>query len=88
MKKLKLYSQNLKDVQVLSREELKKIVGGAGSGGNAGGGGCCCEHHTGSDGFDWYSCGMTKAQAIAAAAASGGKWCCDSCPASMDPCNS
>lgn len=37
MKKLKLYSQNLKDVQVLSREELKKIVGGAGSGGNAGG---------------------------------------------------
>lgn len=84
MKKLRLRFQDFGDTEVLTREQLKKIMGGEGSGG--GGNGCCCEHHV-DNGFDWYTCGMTKAEAISAAAASGGKWCCDSCPSSMDPCN-
>ncbi len=83
---MKLRFANVEGVEMLSRELLKTVLGGSGSGGTGGsGGGCCCEHHV-SNGYDWYSCGKTKQEAISAAAASGGNWCCDSCPQSMSPC--
>ncbi|HLR36883.1 MAG TPA: hypothetical protein VK084_02465 [Chitinophagaceae bacterium] len=42
MKKLKLEKLNLgNDAEVLSREELKKVLGGMGSGGSGGGSGYC-----------------------------------------------
>lgn len=40
MKKLKLEELNLGSVEVLSREELKKVLGGLGSGGGSGDAGC------------------------------------------------
>lgn len=82
MKKLRLGALNYGNTEVLSREQLRKIMGGDGSGVSAG---CCCEHHV-ANGFDWYNCGLSKAQAQAAALQSGGQWCCDSCPSSMGPC--
>ena len=87
MKKLKLEELNLGYAEVLSREELKKVLGGMGSGGSGGGSGagCCCAHGS-YNGFDVYYCGMHKDSAQQKAQEIDGKWCCDSCPQSMHPC--
>lgn len=81
MKKLKLNLSTLLGAEILTREQLKKVVGGMYSGG-----GCCCAHHNG-----WYTCGMSRGQAKSKAdefaqTYGEGKWCCDSCNVTFDPC--
>ncbi|HLR38032.1 MAG TPA: hypothetical protein VK084_08295 [Chitinophagaceae bacterium] len=52
MKKLKLEELNLGYAEVLSREELKKVLGGIGSGGSGGSGTgdvMCCDEYNPSD---------------------------------------
>ena len=56
MKKLKLSELNLGNAEVLSREELKKVLGGMGSGGGSGDGRvwqCCWKDYP----EDCSSCG-------------------------------
>jgi hypothetical protein len=92
MKKLKLKALGLGAKEILTREQLKYVLGGDGSGsgtggggGNTGGGsgGTCCAHSA--DWISYVKCGVTQATAIAYAdqyaSTSGnpGYWCCDSC---------
>jgi hypothetical protein len=90
MKKLKLKALGLGAKEILTREQLKYVLGGSGGsgtgggGGNTGGGsgGTCCAHN-----IDWgyKSCGLDKSTAIAYAdqyastSGQAGYWCCDSC---------
>jgi len=67
MRKLSLKLEGIK--QMLTKEEMKKIVGGDY------GGGCCCTHNGNSD----WECGMSKSEAESQAAAQHINWCCDSC---------
>ena len=83
MKKLKLDFQQM-DAEVLTRSQMKQILGGVLSGDS-----CWCSHYT-SGGYDWYSCGKTQSQAIAdanqdAETYGNGHYCHDNCGVS-DPC--
>lgn len=82
MKKLKLNLANMPGVQVLSREQLKTIMGGDVGSGNTGSGGTCCWH---SESWDASGCGISKDRAIEIATqyaietGNRGMWCCDNC---------
>jgi hypothetical protein len=76
MKKLKLKALELGAMELLTRAQLKNVLGGD----DYGGAGTCCAHSA--DWISYVSCGLDKATAIAYADqyASGsgqhGYWCC------------
>jgi hypothetical protein len=82
MKKLKLQTLGLSVNDLLSREQLKKVIGGSGSGGSGGDG--CCAHNAD---WSWQYCdqNMTlseaKQWATERAVATGQRhyYCCASC---------
>ena len=77
MKKLKLNLANTPGAQVLTREQLRTIIGG-----EQGSAGTCCWH---SESWDAWLCGISKQTAQDAATqyaietGNRGMWCCDSC---------
>ena len=83
MKKLKLDLQSL-NAEVLTRSQLKQILGGDGSSGGSGSpfpGGCCV--HTSS--WNGYQCSLNyNAAQTLFDNGNGGwdNWCCDSCASS------
>lgn len=77
MKNRKFSKLSFDDAQILSREELKHVLGGDGYGGGGyGSGGTCCWHTA-----DWSesSCHLYKDTAIYMQQHNGGLWCCASC---------
>ncbi len=84
MKKMKLQMLGLSVNDLLSREQMKKVMGGSGSGSGGSGGGNCCAH---TEGWTDSQCGYadsTEAQNAASAYATANHvrafYCCD-CPA-------
>ena len=80
----------MKKVNLLSRAEMRKVMGGDDPSENEiGGGGCCCAHWP-QYGVEMYACGKTQSAAIATANAAAvtygsAHWCCTSCTIA-DPC--
>ncbi|MGN6439875.1 MAG: TIGR04149 family rSAM-modified RiPP [Agriterribacter sp.] len=75
MKKLKLKLQDFEGAKMLTKEQLKRVMGGSDS---SYPGGCCV--HSG----DWegYNCGLSRSQADNLFDGGNGgwdNWCCDSC---------
>ena len=56
MKKLKLSELNLGDAEVLSREELKKVLGGLGSSGGSGDADCYICDDDSDPSYGWGTC--------------------------------
>lgn len=71
MKKLKLSLQNIEGAEILTREQLKKVVGGLMASGT-----CQCENPG-----SWENpiVGLSLKEAKDCSSGSGGHWCCDSC---------
>lgn len=89
MKKLKLKALELGAMELLTRSQLKNVLGGDDYG-NGAGAGTCCAHWSEAPGNEEWCCGLDKAAAIAKAASfpGGGNWCCDSCQGHVtDNCN-
>jgi natural product precursor len=76
MKKLKM--QDLSGSELLTKEQLKNILGGSVDPGSSGG----CAYlspHGSATGGPVVTYNVSKADAQAGAADANGKWCCDSC---------
>lgn len=77
MKKLKLNLSDLPEAELLTKDQLKNIVGGSLSGGT-------CRYHYTDSGLDVYSDCMSQSAAISGANSAvqywpDAHWCCDSC---------
>ena len=89
MKKLKLDFQHLGSAEVLTRSQLKQIMGGDGGSGDGckpsgwSNGSNCCWHGAG---WGSYDCEVTMEQAKDLATY-GGNWCCSSCGTSYSGAN-
>lgn len=92
MKKLKLSFQNMEGVEVLTREQLKKVMGGSGcaftwtdtyqTGSISIPSSDSIDMVTNSDGshtYTVYGTSMSTASGGASNGGSGAHWCCDSC---------
>lgn len=86
MKKFKFSKLNLDDANILSREELKHVLGGDGYGGGGYGNGGCCWYVIAGQGYDPDRyCGLSAHDAEQSAtnyAIQTGiraGWCCASC---------
>jgi len=84
MEKLKLKAIDFGTAELLSKEQLRNVLGGDGSGGTNGFPGGCCVH---TSTWNGYQCGLTSAQAQNLFDGGNGgwdNWCCDQCQTSWD----
>jgi hypothetical protein len=82
MSKLKLHLQNIEGAEILTREQLKNVLGGGGDEPGSGNGAAApgtCAWHMGTTAI----CGISKETAKEYVDYSGGNWCCDSCPSDL-----
>lgn len=68
------YNKIMNKLNLLSRAEMRKVMGGAAAMVGT------CAWHDGNAAI----CGLSKEQAQTYQEHAGGKWCCDSCPASLE----